>query len=143
MLKYTATKIITQERINSVHTFVEEYRCAPLIWGVNDCCTFTAEFLMKVMKWKIDPMADFRKEYTTQREALRILAKHGGMSNMIIKILGPLQPPLIMRVGDVGIGNFGNGDCVGICTGHNICAPALDGGLNFLGLGFVRGCWQI
>ena len=142
MLKYKPAKVITQQRIVAVHTFVEKYRYAPLVWGINDCCTFSADFLMEVIGWKNDPMIEFREKYTTQREALRILAIWGGMRQAIIKVLGPPQPPLVVRVGDIGMGNFGNGDCVGVCTGHNICAPALDGGLNFLDLGFIRECWQ-
>jgi hypothetical protein len=54
---------------------------APWEWGTNDCCASACEVFRRLHG--IDPMADMRGTYATEREALRIIAGFGGFTALI------------------------------------------------------------
>lgn len=73
----------------------------PFGWGRNDCCTVAADVVQAVTG--CDPMADLRGQYETERQALRILAKAGGIEAYLNERLGPVVPVACAQVGDIGL----------------------------------------
>lgn len=132
---------ITQDRIQEVHAFIEEVREEPLKWGVHDCCIMCAAAAMDLFGHK-DLMKQWRGKYSSKEEAIRIMAKAGGLQKLIEKVLGPMLPPEKLRIGDIAFGDFGDGDSVALCTGHNVAAVGRRG-LVFAKLGVVKGCWRL
>ncbi|MQT13635.1 DUF6950 family protein [Segnochrobactrum spirostomi] len=54
--------------------FLREFR-TPFAWGVADCVTWAADCALALTG--VDPIADIRGTYTTERGAQRILVKRG------------------------------------------------------------------
>ena len=68
-------------------------------WGIRDCCLWAADLVEAAHG--IDYAASFRGTYSSQREAMRIIRKHGGMESMITKLTG-IEPvgPMFANVCD-------------------------------------------
>lgn len=115
----------------------------PFVWGQHDCCLFAMD-CVKAMTGE-DLAAPFRG-YADQKQALRMLKKHGGVAGIAqavakrYKIL-EIAPAMAGR-GDVCLFDIGRGDTLGIRAGENIFAPGPDGLLGFPMLQATR-AWRI
>lgn len=75
----------------------------PWAWGRCDCFLFFLDWVERVTG--IDPMADTRGTYDTERQARRILQRAGGPIKFVQSKLAPLGLPMTARpqAGDVGL----------------------------------------
>ncbi len=73
----------------------------PFEWGSHDCCTVAADVVLAVTG--VDPMEDLRGQYSTERQALRILAQAGGIQAYLNQRLGPVVPVALAQAGDIGV----------------------------------------
>jgi len=87
-------------------------------------------------------MASLRGSYTNRNEAMAVLSKNGGMQKMVENRLGPMQSMMHCEVGAIVFGDFGEGDALGICAGHNIAAVSIRG-LVFYPFSTGKGCWPL
>jgi hypothetical protein len=75
----------------------------PFCWGECDCCLFMADWIMAARG--IDPAADLRGRYSTQKGALKHIWRAGGLpalveARMAAHGLARTDEP---RIGDVGL----------------------------------------
>lgn len=68
----------------------------PLVWGVNDCVQFAAAAVEHYGGWK--PVLPV---YSTEREALRIIAEGGGLEALVTRALGEPIHAKDAQLGDV------------------------------------------
>lgn len=80
---------------------VHQLLCRPFEWGVTDCCTVASDVVLAVTG--VDPMSDFRGRYRSERNALKLLARSGGIEALLTSRLGPLVPLACAQVGDIGL----------------------------------------
>lgn len=128
------------ERLSAqIHARMKE----PFVWGRQDCCLFAMD-CVKAMTGE-DMAAPFRG-YTSQKQALRMLKKHGGIAGIAeavaYKYTIPEIRPSMARRGDVCLFDIGHGDTLGIRAGENIFAPGPDGLVAFPMLQALR-AWRI
>lgn len=121
--------------------WIAERRKRPLSLGSFDCCTLCADYLMD-LHGKDDLMHGLRGTYADRAEALAVLSSHQGMRTMVEDRLGPMQPMTRCEAGAIVFGDFGAGDALGICCGHNIAAVSVHG-LVFMSLSRGTGCWPL
>lgn len=110
----------------------------PFEWGVCDCCTFAADWLVAL--GKPDPMAGLRG-YTTAREALFLL--QGDMLQRVEERLGkPMPNPLFAQRGDVAFVTLPNGRlAVGIVVEASVVGPSRQG-LTYIPLSDALAAWR-
>lgn len=125
---------------------IEKAESKPFSWGGrnggHDCCLFAADVVKALTG--TDYAAPFRGRYTTERGAKRALTIYGAgtIPATLEKILGPAQPPLMARRGDVVVANTPLGPAAGICLG-TVAAFAGPSGLSRLPLSACTACWRI
>ncbi len=108
----------------------DEFAGQPFCWGVVDCCQFTARYIYHHTGLNLAE----RWAYTTEREALRLLAEHGGMRGLVSEALGyqPHDVGLIAS-GDVVLFDDGEGgEGVGIWLGYAVATVHREQGLGRL-----------
>ena len=104
--------------------FTEARRLMPFAWGPNDCCTFAGDCVLALTG--IDPGAGHR-DYSDAIGAARSLAEFGGVCGVGDALFGAVVPPLMARVGDVGMVRNDERDCLAVCNGETWLAPGLAG----------------
>lgn len=86
-----------------LHRYLIEAASQPHEWGVSDCCTFAADWVVEC--GYPDPMARWRGKYDTQQGAMSLIRDNGGLS--MLWMLGMLDvglpEPDAPRIGDVGV----------------------------------------
>ena len=75
--------------------FLKKRKTAPFIWGVNDCCLFSADGVQILND--NDPASWFRKKYSTKLQAFKILREFVGRHPE----QDPGKGPLIIRVASI------------------------------------------
>lgn len=70
----------------------------PMAYGQHDCGLFVADCIEALTG--ADLGADLRGTYKTRREALQVCEAHGGLVELVSRLLGPPQPPAAARRGD-------------------------------------------
>lgn len=128
------------ERADLMH-WIAERRKRTLRFGAFDCCTMCADYLID-LHGKDDLMHGLRGTYSDRAQALAVLSSHDGMRTMVEDRLGPMQPMVHCEAGAIVFGDFGEGDALGICCGHNIAAVGVRG-LVFMPLTRGQGCWPL
>ena len=93
-------------------------------WGEMDCCQFVRRVLKDAHGIDFAPDAP---EYSSAREALRIVRESGGMERFISQYLGDPVPRNQVRRGDVCLAEFPAGMAIGICSGQNAAFASMDG----------------
>ncbi len=86
----------------------------PFEWGKHDCCLFAATCVIAMTG--VDPMAEFRGEYSDRQTALAALKEISGSTlyNVMRRKFGNPRRP---RRGDVVYHVFEDGPTLGICDG--------------------------
>lgn len=80
----------------------------PWKWGENDCCTAACDVFHQL--YGVDPMAEFRGTYETEREALRLIRSQGGFVFFIRQTARKAGlVPSIAKPGALGIHDNRNG----------------------------------
>lgn len=103
---------------------IQSRMSAPFSWGWNDCCLFAADAALAITG--VDHAADVRGTYSTEREAMRVLKRLGGVSSLASRG-GDECLPLTARTGDVCLVMQGDREALAVCAGHVLLAPAATG----------------
>ena len=101
--------------------FLREQARRPFVWGACDCCLFLADWIAH--RDGLDPAADLRGTYSTEREMRNLLKAKGGIFNVVgscaeragLQRIGTAQP----RPGDVGLVNV----CIKLWRGRGVLVP--------------------
>lgn len=100
----------------------------PFAWGTNDCLMFPADIVKALTGF--DPAADLRGTYSTEREAMNIIAAAGSTADLIDRQLGfkGSRKTLSARRGDVVIMKTVYGIMGGVVddSGARIAVPISD-----------------
>lgn len=112
----------------------------PFAWGVHDCCLFAADCVQA--RTGRDPAADLRGAYRSERGALRVLARIGGLAGAGARC-GAEIPPLCAGACDVGIVRDAGRELLAVCTGEVWLAPSMaQAGLAALPLDAATRAWR-
>ncbi len=119
---------------------VQERLGAPFAWGGNDCVLFAADCVAAMTG--IDPAAQLRGQWASQSEAVRMIARAGGLAEAV-RALGLVEvPPLFAQRGDLVLHRREGADALAICAGSALAAPSATG-LLFFGLEQGVTAWRI
>lgn len=131
--------------------FIRTHEAAPFVWGVNDCCTFAADWVMVVRRVG-DPIADVREFGATLAQlepsqaavrALRWLDEHGGLRALATERLGAPMPGPMAQSGDLALVEHGAARLsLGVCVGHHVAAPGPEG-LQRVPLSSAIAAWRV
>lgn len=94
---------------------IADYADRHFLRGVSDCCTFAGACVKAVCGR--ETLAAFG-EWTTDREALRLLKKGGGMRAVVGRVLGEEVPVGLAQPGDVGFFMDGEQEALAVNTGQ-------------------------
>lgn len=123
--------------------YIAEARSRPFEWGRHDCGLFAANWV-RIATGR-DPAKRWRRRYTTERGAWRVLRNDGllDMEDVARAAWGePIENNRLAGRGDVVSVLSGGLVCLGIHIGHRVACVA-PGGLVFLPIGEVRHAWRI
>lgn len=123
--------------------FIETRRHVPFAWGSQDCCTFASDAVLAI--YGVDPMAEFRGQYATGKEAVKIM----GGSDMLLDFANGVMlragfaemPPEFAGQGDPVCVMLRRMTC-GIHLGNVVAAPGQNG-LVFLPPTEILTAWRI
>ncbi len=92
----------------------------PFEYGKRDCCTWVADCVLELTGK--DFIAEYRGTYKTEYGAMKVLARHGGMVQLLSKIYGKAIRVEAARPGDIVVIDLINGAeriglTCGLCTG--------------------------
>lgn len=99
----------------------------PFSWSSWDCLSWFGEWIAQ--SHGINPAVPFTRRYSTDRGALRLIRKHGGMAGVVDAAVTPLgigrtddpQP------GDIAIVDAPEGEMGGIVTGVFVASLGYEG----------------
>ena len=100
-------------------------RRAPFVWGANDCFLFAADCAEACTG--IDPAAELRNAYATEREARRKMQEVGDLITLAATRFGPEIAPALAQRGDVGLTVQAGRSLLCVCNGSTWLAPAPEG----------------
>lgn len=86
-----------------LRTHIAEAGAAAMVWGVNDCCLFVADWVR--IATALDPAVEWRGGYVDRRGAMRLLRRRGGLLAVVSAALDDLGLPRTddPLTGDVGV----------------------------------------
>lgn len=112
----------------------------PFAWGHHDCVLFAADAVLATTG--VDLAADVR-QYSTARQALRMIRARGGLRSIVGSALGWPLPPAYACTGDVALLPMCGRDALGIViNGGQIAGPGADG-LHIAPLGDALCVWRV
>lgn len=110
-------------------------------WGVNDCCIFAADWVLRVTGR--DPMQCLRG-YSDEDVARRLLELGGGIARIATQHLGPALPHVTTaQRGDVILFESGSGPALGICVGDKFAAVPPEGGIKYFAMRHAVTAWRV
>lgn len=105
--------------------FLRERRDMEFIWGKNDCVIFAADCVLRLTGF--DPAERWRGSYSTEKEAVVLLRRHGGVTGFVNEGLGfrGTRETLTASRGDVVVCKTSWGVMAGIVddSGEKIAVP--------------------
>lgn len=104
--------------------FMESRRLAPFAWGSNDCCSFAGDCLLAITG--VDPGVGHR-DYDDAIGGARALESFGGVGGVGDALFGAPVPPLLARVGDIGMVTLDGRDSLAVCNGETWVGVGLEG----------------
>lgn len=126
-------------RLSGLLRYVESVRKRPYDPVAHNCALFAAG-AVKALRGD-DPLTELGLKIESQQDVDRALSA-GGVRAWADKYLGPMQPPLLARRGDVVVKRGRAGDTLGVCMGTHALFLAEDG-LQRRGLAECEGCWRV
>lgn len=125
---------------------LDKYRHAEFAWGEMDCCLFVANVLRDL--YGRDYAEPWRGSYDSERGALRLISRHGGVQGLATEAFGPMRGMVNARRGSVALVGppWADPDAIGELLG------IVDGGgiVCLTDKGFIRvpmsaglGCWTV
>lgn len=82
----------------ALHAYVASHMRTPFAWGAHDCVLFAAGAVQA--QTGQDPLGGYRRRWTSERGAARVLKRLGGMEAAVDGVL-PSIPPATAQRGDV------------------------------------------
>lgn len=124
-----------------VTALVAEVMQGPWVWGKSDCCAAACDVFARLHGR--DPMKAYRGRYSTQRGALRLIARAGGFDNLAAMLAADAGlRPSGWAPGALGVANI-DGPALVIGVDHGLWAGRIDGGFQTLPDGGVRLAWSV
>jgi len=99
---------------------ISEAQGRAFAWAEWDCCQFGARVVAALRG--SDPRSIF-PAYTSEREAIRVIAQYGGIEGLISAALGNQKPAGHAMRGDIVLCDFGRGLQPAVCIGAWCVAP--------------------
>ena len=125
---------------NLLAQFIEQRRDQPFAWGVNDCCTFAADWVQ--LCTGVDYAQAWRGRYVSGLGAVRVLDEAGGAEALVDALGLQRVAPQQAGRGDIVAQETGRGMTLGICLGETTAFVA-KAGLVFGPLSNVETAWRI
>lgn len=119
---------------------VDQHHRTPFAWGTFDCITFAADAVLACTG--VDLAADMRGQYSTEPEALALLAQHGGVVALACARLGAVVPVALAQPGDIGVASIDHLHRLAVCCGGHFLAPG-PVGLTYIAPDQVLRVWRI
>jgi hypothetical protein len=119
----------------AVRTLWREFN-GPPIWGISDCCQLAARYVK--LRTGIDHASKF--PYQTKAEALRLLAEHDGVVNLIACCIGPSHAD--PQPWDLVCLEANGWITTGIFNGHYVLGIHPDHGLARFGGCYITHAWS-
>jgi len=79
--------------------FLRRRELMPFAWGLNDCALFPADWVLEMTD--VDLAAGLRGSYTDSESAAKVIARHGGLRNIVASRLPMYGNELMAHRGDV------------------------------------------
>ena len=115
----------------------------PFAWGSNDCALFAADAVQ--VTTGVDMAAQLRG-YSTAREALRIIRKHGGLWGIATLALGQPLSPAYACPGDVALVPSSVGskrEALAVCVSCDKAAAPGASGLHIVPIDRALCVWRV
>lgn len=130
-------------RYTKLAQYVRERAETPFVWGVNDCCTFAADWVR--LATGRDPMAALRDSYVDEESAAHMLNAPGGLARLVTAWLSCAPLPLVTTAqrGDVVLYESGNGPALGVCVGEKFAAMRATGGVGYFAMRHAVSAWRV
>jgi hypothetical protein len=120
--------------------FIAQRTAKPFAWGSNDCAIFAADCVHALTG--IDVALPAYRQHTTERQAARLLKRHGGVAGIATAALGLPMPSSRAGVGDVVLTQSAGRDMLAVCNGDTCMAPSA-AGLVFIPMASTSVCWRL
>lgn len=128
------------EWFEALDAYIHQHRDMPFAWGVHDCCTFAAGWILSVRG--VDFMADLRG-LDSALSAARALADNGGLLAAVTQRMGLPVAGLMAQVGDVVLVRHGvEQRSMGVCIGPYVAAPG-EAGLLMVPILQAEAAWRV
>lgn len=126
--------------------FLAEKQDAPFVWGENDCCLFTCDWLAIVTGGYPPVAAELRGTYSTALGAARVLESRGGVETIAADYCAaqgwPEVPPAFAQRGDIASVETPHGPALGVVIGSLVAHPG-ELGLVTVPLSTARKVWRV
>lgn len=132
--------------MNGLDAFISARRSTPFAWGVHDCATFAADWVLQ--RTGNDPLADLRGVGLQPLARMRLLHRAGGYVKAASDRLGNAQPGAFARRGDVVLLRTGHRGhrmahrAFGVCVGTHAVTTGMYG-LVFMPVTEVEAAWRV
>lgn len=124
-----------------LNAWLDSIRARPFEWGRHDCVLAAAD-AVEMMTGR-DPAAAFRGGYASRKEAVLVLAEHGGLAAMVSAALGaPLATPRLAQRGDLVLVDTPEGPAVSVVLGAQAAGPG-KAGVVFSSMGSWLVAWRV
>jgi hypothetical protein len=120
--------------------FIAARTAKPFTWGTNDCAIFAADCVHAITG--VDVALPAFRRHATERQAARLLKRHGGVLGIATAALGQPVPASTAQVGDVVLTKAGGRDMLAVCNGATCIAPGPHG-LAVLPMADISLCWRL
>lgn len=119
--------------------FIESTHAEPFCYGSHDCCMFAG----RAVEAMTGENPTLQWNYSNEIGAKRLLARKGGLVQMLSETLGiPIHPSEAGR-GDVVLAELDLGPSVGICLGRMCVFATEPAGVLMLGREIAHLAWRI
>lgn len=119
---------------------VESHLYEPFAWGTNDCVMFAADCIEAMTGVAL--VFHLQCTWASQSEAIRAIAKVGGIGAAVERMGFAKVPPLFAQRGDLVLHRRDGTDALAICLGDKLAGPS-ESGLLFFGLENGVKAWRI
>lgn len=124
-----------------LHACIEQRRCMPFAWGVQDCCQFARRAFEAVTG--ADPAAAWGlRSYRSERTAAALLRRLGGIEALPAKAGCSEVPVLLASRGDVALVPNEGRPALGVVLGAKVAFPGA-GGLHFVATAQSFKTWRV
>lgn len=123
-----------------LNDFLDARRTLPFAWGSNDCGTFAIDCIEAITATRV-----LAVDWTSEEEAMAVIARHGGMLGLVSYALGaPHGDWKRLRRGDVALVPQNDEGWLGtmVSIGTEMVGPSLDG-LKSKPITSAVHCWRI